>query len=502
MRSALGHTVSNRFASGPRTLLWLLAALVAPGCSKEAKINFTSVSDPPIVRLVTPPLRTIVRVVGQPGFVDTYEQTAIYPKMTAYIEKWIVDIGDKVKKNDVLATLFVPELVEDFKTKKADVEVARQMIERALKMVDVAEAEVQSAKAKVAEAKSALGKFQAEVERWDTEVKRITVEVKKGVVDPQVLLESTNQLKSSTAARDAEQSTIASAVADELARQSDAAKATVDVAVARARLVVAESEAKRLEAWVGYLTLTAPFDGVITARNVNTGDFVLPASGDPSATPRSPDQSAGRATPLYVVDRLDILRIYVDVPEEDADFVHIGTKATVLARAFRDQELPASVTRTSWALNVKSRTLRAEIDLHNPDARILPGMYAYGKVIIERPNVRALPLEALVYSGDQTYCWQYENGKAVRVELETGVADGVWIEVTNRRPPAPQDGSAPAAPWTRIDGTEKVILGDLSILTEGDPVKIEAAPAPPKVARRSAGSQRTSIRADILARSH
>ena len=82
-------------------------------------------SDPPIVQVITPPVRTIVRVVGQPGFVETYEQTAIYPKMTAYIEKWIVDIGDKVKKNDVLATLFVPELVEDFKTKKADVEVAQ-----------------------------------------------------------------------------------------------------------------------------------------------------------------------------------------------------------------------------------------------------------------------------------------------------------------------------------------------------------------------------------------
>src|SRR4029077_17751642 len=126
-----------------------------PGCSKEAKINFTSVSDPPIVRLVTPPLRTIVRVVGQPGFVDTYEQTAIYPKMTAYIEKWIVDIGDKVKKNDVLPTLFVPELLENFKTKKADVEVARQMIDLALKMEDVASAEVDAAKANVTQAKAA-----------------------------------------------------------------------------------------------------------------------------------------------------------------------------------------------------------------------------------------------------------------------------------------------------------------------------------------------------------
>ena len=484
MRRAFGQTDSRRAAGGRRPVLLLLAALAAPGCAREAAVSFTSVSDPPLVKVISPTVRTIVRTVGQPGFVDTYEQTAIYPKMSAYIEKWIVDIGDKVKKNDVLATLFVPELVENLKTKKAEVEVARESIDLALRMQDVASAEVEAAKAVVNQARLSLAKYQSEVDRWDTEVKRMTGEVRKGVIDPEILLESTNQLRSNTASRDAQQATILKASADELAREADAAKARVDVAVARSRLVVADSEEKRLEAWVGYLTLTAPFDGVITARNVNTGDFVLPASGDPSATPRSPDQSAGRATPLYVVDRLDILRVYVDVPEEDADFVHIGTKATVLARAFRDEELPATVTRTSWALNVKSRTLRAEIDLKNPDARMLPGMYAYGKVIIERPSVRTLPLDALVYSGDQTYCWQYENGKAVRVELQTGASDGVWIEVTNRRPPAAPGGTEAAAPWTRIDGSEQVILGDLSILTEGDPVRVEPATAEAKVARR------------------
>ncbi|HEV3163394.1 MAG TPA: efflux RND transporter periplasmic adaptor subunit [Isosphaeraceae bacterium] len=482
MRRASWPTESDRSAGCRRSVIWLVAALATAGCGGDPKITFSSVSDPPTVRLIQPPVRTIVRVVGQPSFVDTYEQTSIYPKMTAYIEKWIVDIGDKVKKGDVLATLFVPETVEDFKTKKADVEVAKVLIEQSLKLLDVAEAEVKAAKAHVAAARSSLAKYQAEVDRWDSEVKRLTKEVDKGVVSPQILLESTNQLKSSTASRDAEQSTIAAAVADELAREADAAKAKVDVALARARLTVAESDAKRLEAWVGYLTLTAPYDGVIVARNANTGDFVLPASGDPSATPRSPDQSAARATPIYVVDRTDLLRIYVDVPEEDADFVHIGTKAKVLARAFRDKELPASVTRTSWALNVKSRTLRAEIDIPNPDSRILPGMYAYGKVIIERPGVRALPLDALVYSGNGTFCWRYENGHAERIELETGVSDGDWIEVTNRRVPTSL-AETNDAPWTPIDGSEQVVLGDLSVLTDGAPVKVATAPGGTKVAR-------------------
>ena len=122
-----------------------------------------------------------------------------------------------------------------------------------------------------------------------------------------------------------------------------------------------------------------------------------------------------------MVDRTDIVRIFVDIPEQDANYVHIGTKATVLVKGYRDQPIPGTVTRTSWALNIKSRTLRAEIDLPNPNSQLLPGMYAYAKVIIERPGVRALPLTALTHCGEKTYCWKYENGQAVRTEIQTGV---------------------------------------------------------------------------------
>ena len=93
--------------------------------------------------------------------------TSVFPKLTAYIEKWNVDIGDKVKKGDTLATLFVPELVEDFGTKKATVELDEQRIELAKKMVKVAEADVKAAKASLDQARAILDKFKAEVERWD-----------------------------------------------------------------------------------------------------------------------------------------------------------------------------------------------------------------------------------------------------------------------------------------------------------------------------------------------
>ncbi|HEV3165994.1 MAG TPA: efflux RND transporter periplasmic adaptor subunit [Isosphaeraceae bacterium] len=467
-------------------VLCVFAALAEPGCGHKEKVQYTSVSKPQTVRVIQPLVRNIVRVVGQPSFIESYERTSIYPKLTGYIEKWNVDIGDTVKKGDVLCTLFVPELVEDFGTKKATVKLDEERVELALKLVEVADADVQAAKARLEEAKAILDKYQAEVERWDMEVKRLKPEVHHGVVDPQILLESTNQWKATVAARDAAKATIAKAQAELLSRQATLAKANVDVAVARADLAVAISEAKRLEAWVGYITLPAPYDGVIVTRNANTGDFVLPSSGDPTAMQRSPHLApGGNAAPVYVVDRTDIVRIFVDIPEQDANYVHVGTKATVLARAYRDEPISGTVTRTSWALNVKSRTLRAEIDLPNAGSQLLPGMYAYAKVIIERPGVRALPVSALTHVGEKTFCWTYKNGHAVRSEIRTGVSDGEWIEVTGLQRPTTNHVDPP---WKPVNGSEQVILGDLVGLAEGAPVEVAGEAEGEKVAHATAAT--------------
>lgn len=476
-------------------MICVAATVALAGCRREEETDYTSSSEPPSVQVMHPEVRKIVRVIGQPSFVEAYERSSVYPKMSAYIKEWMADIGDLVKKGDVLATLFVPEIIEDLETKKATTVLDKERIELALKLVDVAAADVEAAKARLVEAEEILADYQSQVDRWDIQVKRLGRETKRGVVDPQILLESENQLKASTAARNKAEATIVKAKAELLSEEATLAKAKIDVDVARADLLVAESEVKRLEAWVGYLVLPAPFDGLVVARNANTYDFVLPITGDPTAMQRAPYLSpANLAAPVYVIDRIDIVRIFVDIAEQDADFVQAGTKATVLARAYRDEEIPAQVTRTSWALNVKSRTLRAEIDLPNPGGKIRPGMYAYGNVVIERPGVWAVPIDAVDHDSDQAYCWLYENAKARKVEVQTGVDDGDFIEVTRRRVMAPkaQSGWAVLASseaanpsetqrrsfntsWMPFDGSEKVILGDLSLLDDGEPVKVGKA---------------------------
>jgi multidrug efflux pump subunit AcrA (membrane-fusion protein) len=464
-----------------------MATLAVPGCRHDSRSDITDVAKPPTVELLKPPVRDIIRVVGQPSFIEAYERTSIYSKPSAYIKKWLVDIGDTVKKGQVLATLFVPELQEDHGTRGARVVLDQQRIELAKEVVRVATADVKAAEARLKEAEELVNKFQAEVDRWDTEVKRLQGEVSKGVIAPGVLRESSDQLRSSTATRDDAKATVKRAEAELRSRRAALAKAEVDVRVAEADLKVAQSEERRLKAWVGYLTLTAPYDGVITVRNANTFDFLLPTTGDPTAhrqDPRARNLSpSGAAAPIYVVDRTDIVRVFVDIPEQDANYVHIGTKASVLAKAYRDEPIPATVTRTAWALNVKSRTLRAEIDIPNPGSQLLPGMYAYVKVIIERPGVRALPLDALTYDGDQTFCWMYDNGHSMRTEIQTGVSDGHWIEVTSRLAASQSHSTDDLRSWVPVDGSERVIIGDPSLLSDDMPVQVAPTPGEEKVAR-------------------
>ena len=112
-------------------------------------------------------------------------------------------------------------------------------------------------------------------------------------------------------------------------------------------------------------------------------------------------------------------------------------------------------------------------------------------MVIERPGVWALPESALMHIektilhiGVKTFCWRYDNGRAHRIEVETGLSDGEWIEVTNCQAPGAPGGRDN---WAPIDGSEQLILGDLSILADGSPVKVavandaKSAPAKPPV---------------------
>ncbi len=456
-------------------LLLMLLPLAASGCGAKPLPAKEPLSTDPHVSLVKTSKRDLQRVIGQPSFIDSYEQTAIYAKLPAYVLRWNVDIGDPIKKNQVLATLYIPELREEVALKKSQVAMDTALVRQSEKLVEVAQGNLAAARAQVAEAKANVGQAEALVVRWESEVRRETKLVEEDVLDEQILDESTRQLQASIASRAAALAAVQTAEADLVSRTADLDKARVDVDVAKARLQVADADLKRVEALFSYTKLLAPYDGIVVLRNINTGDFVLPATGDPSAAARSGDKSAAEATPIYVVARTDVVRVYVDVPEQDANYIvskvekrsgdpRTVTKGGVLVTAFQDDEIPGEVTRSSWALNFKSRTLRAEIDLHNPDARLLPGMYAYGRVIFDRKNATVLPRATITEIGNQECCYFYENGKAVQIPVETGVHTDDWVEILNKKV---------GNDWKNFDGTEQVILGNMSEIFDGEKVVVD-----------------------------
>jgi HlyD family secretion protein len=468
-RSVLSHRLG-----GPRAWPVLGACVLAAmaGCHK-APPSGEPIDVEPAVRLVEPQRRDLHYEVGQPGYVYAYEQTSLFPKITGYIEKWYVDIGDPLKKDQLLADLYVPQLPPRYREKKALVELDEERVRVAERMVEVAEGNVQVAAADVVKARADVKMYQAWVERWESEVQRLSALTR--IVDVQVLEESKKQLKTYIASREAAEAAVQAAQAREVARKADLAKAKVEVAAARAQVRVDRAEAEHLAALVSYMKVQAPYDGVVVIRNVNTGDYVEPRYGDESA-PRGGYTTETRlvGTPLYVVARTDVVRIYVDVPEMEANYVHgptdkgPGTKAHVRIQAVNDMEVDATVTRTSWALDYRSRTLRAEIDLPNKDKRILPGMYAYGLVEIDCKNALTVPSDAVVEIGNEYCCYLYEDGKAVRTPLQTGLTDHNHVQVFKKKV---KDR------WVAFNGDEEIILSDLAALRDGEKVRVEGGKA-------------------------
>ncbi len=465
---------SGRTAGRSRQIFVLFLPAVAAGCH-AAPAEGRPINVRPRVTLVRPEKRTVARTIGQPSFVYAFEQTSLYPKITGYIEKWYVDIGDHIDKGQTLAKIYAPELNAQLQRSQGQVVESEAQVRVAEQTVNVAEHNYAAATAQTEQARAAVARYQAAVDRWELEVKRLTVASSERVINPQILSESKQQLKADIAAWDAAKATVVAARATELARKADLDKAKVDVEAARAKVMVVRAEAERAAAFVSYTYIRAPYDGIVVDRNANSGDYVEPGKGDLSAQRNTSAESANQGAPIYVVARTDEVRIYVDVPEAESDYVVPGTKAMISIPALQAADIDGTVARTSWSLLIRSRTLRAEVDLPNPQGRIRPGMYAYGKIRIERRDALTLPLHCVIESGNQNVCFLYENGRAVETPVRTGINDGKWVEVFGKQ----EDGG-----WTPFTGTEQVIAGDLAQLTSGQAVEVAEPPASPRPAGR------------------
>src|SRR3984885_6636954 len=304
----------------------------------------------PRVEVVHPRRAAVAQRLQTNATLEAFEESDLFAKVSGYLSDVRVDIGDHVKAGQVLAVIDVPEMQQELAEAEAHLESKKSSLESARSQVDHAKANLflQTALAK----------------------------------DRDQLGEGRNFISSQTL--------------DQVHANADIARADLGVAEANRALAaneidVAAATVERIKALLAYTQIVAPFDGVVARRFVNRGDLVQGAT----ATRTTP--SAGS---LFTVQRIDTIRVFCDVPENDVPHLHVGQPAIVKPSGFDGEPFLGKVTRFSLRLDPETRNMRTEIDLPNPKERLYPGTYAVVSLEMNRrPDGLTIPAAAVGSDG-------------------------------------------------------------------------------------------------------
>jgi RND family efflux transporter MFP subunit len=302
-----------------------------------------------------------------PGTTAAFASASIYARATGYIAKRNVDIGDHVKQGELLAELAVPELDDQISQNEATLEQLKAAVQKA------------EANAKLAEATWGRDKPLLR-DGWVTG--------HQGDIDLQTVK------------------------ADEAA-----------VSVAQENVKAQEHLLTVLRQNRSYALVLAPFDGVITQRNVDVGALV--------------QGNANTGTFMFEIMQKNVIRVWVYVPQDTAFGVAPGVDAIVRVPELPDREFPGKVTRIADALQSGTRTLLTEIDIPNPDGALPPGIYCSVELEVPRKTPSfTIPAEALLFNRNGLQAAVVKDGKAeirtvrvardlgTRVEVDAGLRAG------------------------------------------------------------------------------
>jgi HlyD family secretion protein len=425
--TAWGFAMTRR----AKLIATILVGLSAFGCEQTAGPKADAVSQATPFATIRPRRATIARTVRQPGQIEAFQEAALYAKVPGYVRRFLVDIGDSVKgpyydkqgrvieRGQLLADLSIPELGEELAQKRALVEQAKAEVAQARAAVKVARTAIAPAEQQYEQALANEERTASDYAKWESEFARVVSLAESKAINSKLVDEQQHQLKKSKAGvRDARSRTHEAAAVIEHAKAA-VEKAEADAAAAEARQQVAQADEARVSALVDYQRIEAPFDGIISQRNIDVGHFVQPAQ-------------AAQARPLYTVVQADVVRVFVDVPETEAAFVDRDDAATLRVPALADKEFSGTVARTSWTLNATTRTLRTEVDVPNERGTLRPGMYVDATIVLERhDDVLALPLTAVRIADGRATCFTISDGKLARQSIALGLSDGKEVEVTS-----------------------------------------------------------------------
>jgi RND family efflux transporter MFP subunit len=317
-----------------------------------------------------------------PGTMQALTEAPILARADGYLKRRLVDIGDRVTAGQVLAEIDAPELDQQMHQAEAAIEQAQASIEQA-------------------QAALAQGKANRELARITAE--RMKTLVEKGI-SPQ---QDGDQYQAQLAAQDANVQALEKAI---LAQRSN--------------LAAVKANRSRLEEVQGYRIVKAPFEGVITVRNVDVGALVSTGS-----------------TLLYRIAQVGTLRTYVNVPQVSVNSVHAGQAATVTVSHLPGRSFRGTVARIAKALDPASRTMLVEVDVPNADGALFPGTYAEVDLSGARSNPPLIvPAAAILFRADGAQVAIVQSDHTVhlqkitvgrdygdRVEILQGVSEGATI---------------------------------------------------------------------------
>ena len=277
-----------------------------------------------------------------PANIQAMTEAPVLARATGYVKKRYVDIGDRVTAGQVLADVEAPELAQQILQAKAGVEQAGSA--------------VQQAEASLAQGRSNENLARVTKDRWQ----RL---LDKGVVSRQE--NDTYQMQW--------QAQVANVQALEKA-----------VAAAKSNEHAAEANVARLNELLSYQTVRAPFAGVITVRNIDTGALVNEGS-----------------TLLFRIAQPDRLRTYLNAPQADSGAIRVGQNAKIAVPDLPGHQFTGQVTRTANALDPATRTLLVEVQVDNRGGALLPGMYAQVDLAVPRTDPPlVIPADTLVVRSD------------------------------------------------------------------------------------------------------
>lgn len=367
------------------TLLLLIVALIAAGVLPRLQHRAALASDAKETESGELSVNTVMlKTAGAtsnvtfPGSMQAIQEAPIYARTDGYLKSRKVDIGDHVRTGTLLAEIEAPEVLQ---------QLAQA---RAAQAHAVAAAAQSRAALKQSQSKMLLA--QVTLERW----KKLVAE---GVVSKQDSDEKQSSYDASTADVDALKSNVIAAESDIAAQQANV---------------------RRLEEMQSFQRVVAPFDGIITARNVDAGALITAGS---SATTRE----------LFRMAKTDVLRIFVNVPQSNSVAVHAGERAIIRVGEFRNREFPGTIVRTADALDPNSRTLLTEIHIPNGRHELRPGMFASVKFEFARTSSAVVaPASVLAFRADGPHIAVVgADGRVHFISVVPGRDYGATIEITS-----------------------------------------------------------------------